>query len=156
MTISPEMQTRLDKITKLKEEGYELNRFINSCVPVLKRPNGKSRRIVWSSPAGFSWAGYFWQSILYYKIKEYSYFYYLAAVTCVTVIAQDQFAEGIGNLIGIVFAIYFGFYFPYSRQLAIESNKSEYGMFRSIVVGSLFGTVAAIAGAIVGIAITNI
>ena len=59
--------------------------------------------------AGFSWAGY-WQSILYYKIKEYSYFYYLAAVTCVTVIAQDQFAGNrkphrycIRNLFGFTF-----------------------------------------------------
>ena len=72
MTISKQMNARLEKIDNLIERGYKLEnlKILGSFeipLPTLTNSEGKNVNILFGGPAGFSWIALFFYPFLYFQ-----------------------------------------------------------------------------------------
>lgn len=135
-TVSKEMLARLNAIDKLASQGYQV-RKIWDAIPGLIGSSGIDKSVLVSSPAGFSWIAFFFPFAVCTQIKEWSYFY----VAGLLFLAGSVFYRASGwdptHVISLAIAYQYGFYFPYLRWLAIQSNKPELDKGSSILLGLL-------------------
>ena len=87
MSISAQMQSRLDRIDALIKEGHTLEKKWGY-YPDLKTSSGKSVNIFGplfrlSGPAGFSWIAFFFPWAVCAQIREWSYFYFVCIFSLV-------------------------------------------------------------------------
>lgn len=147
------MQKRLDRISALINAGYTLKRGGGFDIQ-LRNSSGVRRNTLnpWKSPGGFSWIAFFFPSVVCCQIREWSYFYWIAILSVVSVLlsslmGSDQVASG-----GTILSIVYGCLFPYMRYLAIKEEKKEF----SVVVSFFWGIVLTIAAVIPAIILTAI
>ena len=88
------MQEKIEKINKLINEGYSLNKTKYGFI-YLKNSSGRSISVsgIFRSPAGFSWIAFLFPFAVCSQIKEWSYFYYVGIV-----LAIASFIEGATGL----------------------------------------------------------
>ena len=150
MSISEAMQGRLNKIDNILSENYELKRVGQLAIPKLTNNQGKQVRLFFGGPAGFSWAGFFWSSILMFKIKEYSFYLIISIVSVISeVIKLATNSLLFSSLFLWLVLIAYGFYFPYLRSLSKADGKKEHGMLKSIILGTILYYVALIPSIII-------
>ena len=148
-SVSPSMQKRLDRISALINEGYTLKRGGGFDIQ-LHNSAGVRRNTLnpWKSPGGFSWIAFFFPSVVCCQIREWSYFYWIAILSVVSVLlssimGSDQVTSG-----GIILSVVYGCLFPYMRYLAIKEEKKEFLAIASFFLGIVL-TIAAIIPAII-------
>ena len=124
MAVSPQMQTKLDKIDALVKDGYTLSKsrgFIS-----LKNSHAKDVNIFggflsFSGPAGFSWIAFFFAPIVCAQIKEKSFFNLLCVLTLIETVASILF-----NIeIDICISIYIYIYRERERERARERSRER-------------------------------
>ena len=144
------MQQRLDRISALINEGYTLKKVgifdiqLHNSAGVRRNPLNP-----WKSPGGFSWIAFFFPSVVCCQIREWSYFYWIAILSLVSVVlssimGSDQVTTGGGTFLGFVY----GCLFPYMRYLAIKEEKEEFSVVISFFLGIAL-TIAAVIPAII-------
>ena len=156
MSISPKMNTRLEKIDNLIKRGYKLERtkildMLEVPLPVLTNNEGKKVNLFCVGPAGFSWNAFFFFPVLYFQIKEYS-FYLLVAFIWFSLGNLTKGLIGAGlmtdvtryliTLLPIVIAIMYASYFPYIRYLQRSKGVKDNNLFLSIVLGLIVYNIA--------------
>ena len=144
MAISPQMNSRLEAISALVQNGYTVKKEWDA-FPCLVAANGTKKPInLFSNPAGFSWIGFFFPFAVCTQIKEWSYFYVSGALFLITSIISAVIRTDLSNAAGMVIGIMYGMYFPYLRYLAKEKNTEENSVGFSIVVGLLLAIAVAV------------
>tara|TARA_B100001964_G_C13756581_1_gene389814 strand:- start:41 stop:502 length:462 start_codon:yes stop_codon:yes gene_type:complete len=141
MTISPEMQSKIEKINNLTYQGYTLS-MRNGAVD-LRNSSGKPVNIYWG-PAGFSWIAFFFPFAVCSQIKEWSYFYVVGSILLLASLVQGTTGYEANYALGTVIGINYGFMFPYLRKIANDSGVEEIPKGKSIIVGLLLTIVCAI------------
>jgi len=147
MAISPRMNSRLEAISTLVQNGYTVKKEWDA-IPYLVAANGTKKRInLFSNLAGFSWIGFLWPFAVCTQIKEWSYFYvsgflYLITSIISAVIHSADIRFYLPSAIGIAISVMYGMYFPYLRYLAREKKVEENSVGFSIVLGLLLTIVS--------------
>ena len=138
------MQSRLDRIEALINEGHTLEKKWGY-YPDLKSSSGKSVNIFgplfrFSGPAGFSWIAFFFSWVVCAQIREWSYFYFVCAVSLFATAANIAFdtSSGITFLTSFCYANMF----PYLRYLAKKRDVQEISKGSSILIGFSLGVLA--------------
>ena len=153
MSISPNMQGKLEKIERLMQDGYTLTKenglidFRNSSgkpVQVYVFPPFNS-----SSPAGFSWIGFFFPFAVCTQIKEWSYFYIAGCWFCILsllhgITGYDFDSAGVFGL-----SLMYGCMFPYLRKIAKDKGIADQPIGQSIFIGVLLSITCAIPSLII-------
>ena len=154
MSLSTQMQTRVNKIESLIEKGYTLKTEHYDLIPNLTSPNGKKvnvkRGMHDDNPLpNFSWIAFFFPFVVAAQIRHWNYFwlvgifgFLIEILSLITKLDSLTFAE-----VGISFL--YGYWFPYQRWFFQKSNKEELGKIQSIFVGLGLSIVAAIPGMII-------
>jgi len=138
MAISPRMNSRLEAISTLVQNGYTVKKEWDA-IPYLVAANGTKKRInLFSNLAGFSWIGFLWPFAVCTQIKEWSYFYSIISA----VIHSADIRFYLPSAIGIAISVMYGMYFPYLRYLAREKKVEENSVGFSIVLGLLLTIVS--------------
>lgn len=148
MTISPEMQLKIDKINKLIDEGYTLNKK-NGGID-FRTSSGKVVNLFgFNSPAGFSWIAFFFPFAVCTQIKEWSYFYITGGMF--TLLSIVNVVTGLDGSTGgsIAIALLYGSMFPYLRKIASDSGITENSKAKSILIGLLLSIVCVIPSIII-------
>jgi len=144
MAISPQMNSRLEAISALVQNGYTVKKEWDA-FPCLVAANGTKKPInLFSNPAGFSWIGFWFPFAVCTQIKEWSYFYVSGVLFLITSIISAATHTNLSNAASIAIAVMYGMYFPYLRYMAKEKNVEENSVGFSIVVGLLLAIVAAV------------
>jgi len=144
MAISPKMNSRLEAISSLVQNGYTVKKEWDA-IPYLVAANGTKKPInLFSNPAGFSWIGFWFPFAVCTQIKEWSYFYVTGYLFLITSIISAVIHVDLSNAAGIALSVMYGMYFPYLRYMAKEKNVEENSVGFSIVVGLLLAIVAAV------------
>ena len=144
MAISPQMNSRLEAISALVQNGYTVKKEWDA-FPCLVAANGTKKPInLFSNPAGFSWIGFWFPFAVCTQIKEWSYFYVSGVLFLITSIISAVIHANLSNAASIAIAVMYGMYFPYLRYMAKEKNVEENSVGFSIVVGLLLAIVAAV------------
>tara|TARA_A100001011_G_C14253459_1_gene818980 strand:- start:633 stop:1127 length:495 start_codon:yes stop_codon:yes gene_type:complete len=146
MAVSPQMQTKLDKIDALVKDGYTLSKsrgFIS-----LKNSHGKDVNIFggflsFSGPAGFSWIAFFFAPIVCAQIKEKSFFNLLCVLTLIETIASILFNIEI-SVGGLLLSFLYANMFPYYRYMAVKDGVEELPKVTSIVLSIIYSIAALI------------
>ena len=148
MTISPGMQLKIDKINKLIEEGYTLNKkngFID-----FRNSSGKTVNIFgFTTPAGFSWIAFFFPFAVCTQIKEWSYFYFTGGVFAVLSIVNVATGFDWSSAGSIAISMTYGYIFPYLRKIASENGITENSKAKSIIIGLFLSIVCVIPSLII-------
>ena len=148
-SVSPPMQKRLDRIDSLIKEGYTLKR--NGWFDV-QFHNSSGIRVntlqPWKSPGGFSWIAFWFPAVVCCQIREWSYFYWLAIITSLSVVFASIFNNDSTNTGGFLLSLLYACLFPYMRYLAIEEKKQEFSVLTSFFM-SIGLTIVAIIPAVV-------
>ena len=148
MTISPGMQLKIDKINKLIEEGYTLNKkngFID-----FRNSSGKTVNIYgFKPPAGFSWIAFFFPFAVCTQIKEWSYFYITGGIFAIVSIVNVATGFDATNACSIAIGMFYASMFPYLRKIASDSGITENSKLKSIIIGLLLSIVCVIPSLII-------
>ena len=143
------MQKRLDRIDSLITEGYTLKR--NGWFDI-QFHNSSGMRVntlqPWKSPGGFSWIAFWFPAVVCCQIREWSYFYWLAIITSLSVVFASIFNNDSTNTGGFLLSLLYACLFPYMRYLAIEGKKQEFSVLTSFFM-SIGLTIVAIIPAVV-------
>ena len=153
MTISANMQSKIDKITTLISEGYTLKK--NGWVVDFRNSSGRPvNTFGFGSPAGFSWIAFFFPFAVCTQIKEWSYFY-VSGVLFTAVSLLTGFlglsSDSTGTYASIGIGIFYGGIFPYLRLLAKQAGTEENSKAKSIFLGLFLAVVAAIPSIIIDV-----
>ena len=150
MTISAQMQEKIEKIEKLVHDGYTLKKteygfidFRNSSEKPVNIFGGLK------SPAGFSWIAFFFPFAVCTQIKEWSYFYINGCLLAIIAIVNGIASYDANMAGGIAIGITYGYMFPYLRKIAKDNGASEYPKGKSILVGILLSILSAIPSLII-------
>ena len=143
MAISPNMQERVEKIEKLIQEGYSLQKA-DYGFPEFKSSSGKVVNIFAKSPAGFSWIAFFFPFAVCTQIKEWTYFYIAAAIFALASIIHGFLGFDASLAASLSISILYGYAFPYLRKIAKDRGVEDQSKVKFIVIGLLLSIVAAI------------
>ena len=125
MAISPQMNSRLEAISALVQNGYTVKKEWDA-IPYLVAANGTKKPIsLFSNPAGISLIGAFFPYAVCTQIKEWSYFYVSGVLLLITSIISAAIHANLSLAVNIGVSIMYGTYFPYLRYLAREKNVKE-------------------------------
>ena len=150
------MQKRLDRISSLISEGYTLKRGrgfdiqLHNSAGVRRNPLNP-----WKSPGGFSWIAFFFPSVVCCQIREWSYFYWIAILSLVSVVLSSIMGSDQATTGGTILSFVYGCLFPYMRYLAIKEEKKEFSVVISFFLGIAL-TMAAVIPAIILSAIIGV
>ena len=161
MPVSKRMQKKLDRIDYLIDKGYELEKFnlrdyfllkpfnlstnLELPFPVIKDNKGNEINALFKANAGFSWIAFFFPAVFFFKIREYSFFYFFCFFYIVCGLFELSYGETYLNNFGnLIIGLISGFNFPYIRHINISRNIKERGLFQSIVLGTLLSLIAII------------
>ena len=153
MSLSTQMQTRVNKIESLIEKGYTLKTEHYDLIPNLTSPNGKkvniNRGMHGDNPLpNFSWIAFFFPFAVAAQIRHWSYFWYAGIVGFIIEAFSLAINSDSVSYAGIVISIFYAYWFPYHRWFFTKNNKEELGIIESILVGFGLSFVAAIPSAI--------
>ena len=158
MTISTQMQAKIDKIDKLIQEGYTLKKTNFGFID-FKNTNGKNVQILGrlfkKSPAGFSWIAFFFPAIVCTQIREWSYFYVAGTYWIIASLFQPMTSIDGSSAAGFGLSIIYGYMFPYLRKLSSEIGTTDMPKGRSIVIGILLSIACTIPSLIIDIVFGN-
>ena len=154
MAISPNMQERVEKIEKLIQEGYSLQKT-DYGLPEFKTSSGNVVNIFVKSPAGFSWVGFLFPFAVCTQIKEWTYFYVAAAIFALASIIHGFLGFDATLAASLSIGILYGYAFPYLRKIAKDNGIEDQSKVKSIVIGFLLSIVAAIPSIILDIYFGN-
>ena len=164
------MQLKLNKIFNLEQQGNtikKVNRFGNV---LLKDQSGRQKIIFGlpgkKSPVGFSWIAFFFAPFVYAQIKEWSYFYAICIITLATSIIEGaqtlttwEALRSISTILTIAsflmilaswaVAIYFGYSYPYHRNLQLKNQTVECNRAGSIISGTIAYIIALVPSLVV-------
>ena len=145
LSVSPSIQKRLDRISALINEGYTLKRYGDFDIQ-LHNSAGVRRNTLnpWKSPGGFSWIAFFFPSVVCCQIREWSYFYWIAILSVVSVLLSSIIGNEQVTSRGIILSVVYGCLFPYMRYLAIKEEKKEFSAIISFFLGIVLTIVAVI------------
>ena len=143
------MQTRLDKIDSLIQDGYTLEKKWGY-YPDLKNSTGKSIDIFggflrFSGPAGFSWIAFFFPWAVCAQIKEWSFFYFVGIFSLISS-GLSITLNSSTSIYEFLTCYFYANMFPYMRYMAQKSKVQEYSKPVSISIGLLLMIVALIPG----------
>ena len=143
------MQKRLDRIDSLIKEGYTLKR---SGWFDIQFHNSSGIRVntlqPWKSPGGFSWIAFWFPGVVCCQIREWTYFYWLAIITSLSVVFASLFNNDSTSTGGFLLSLLYACLFPYMRYLAIEEKKQEFSVLTSFFL-SIGLTIVAIIPAVI-------
>ena len=140
MALSTQMQTRINNIELLIEKGYTLKTEFYNLVPKLTSPNGKAVNIYQGRYEddllpNFSWIAFWFPPLFAAQIRHWNYFWFVGIFTFfIDVLSLITKIESL-SYAGLVTAILYAYWFPYQRWFFMKSNKEEFGIFQSILVG---------------------
>ena len=143
MAISPNMQDRVEKIEKLIQEGYSLQKT-NYGLPEFKTSSGKFVNIFGKSPAGFSWVAFLFPFAVCTQIKEWTYFYVAAAIFALASIIHGILGYDATLGASLSIGVLYGYAFPYLRKIAKDNGIEDQSKVKSIVIGLFLSIVASI------------
>ena len=142
------MQLRIDKINKLIDEGYTLNKkngFID-----FRNSSGKPVNIFgFNPPAGFSWIAFFFPFAVCTQIKEWSYFYIAGGLFAIISIIAVNTGYDATNAGSIAICLNYAYSFPYLRKIALDSGITENSKAKSIIIGLLLAILCVIPSIII-------
>ena len=152
MAISPQMQEKIEKINKLINEGYSLNKTKYGFID-LKNSSGRSISVsgIFRSPAGFSWIAFLFPFAVCSQIKEWSYFYYVGIVLAIVSFIEGATGLEAGNAIGIVISFQYAYMYPYLRKMASDSGVVDSSVGKSIAIGIILSIIAIIPAIIIDV-----
>tara|TARA_X000001036_G_C20595086_1_gene772517 strand:- start:678 stop:1214 length:537 start_codon:yes stop_codon:yes gene_type:complete len=149
MSISKKMNTRLERIQKLIDQGYKLEnrKFLNIELPIPQLTNSEGREvnIFFNGPAGFSWIAFLFYPVVFFQIRFYSFYLLIAFIWYGYLQILDSGVVPIYLSMTIpvlIFPICWASYFPYLRYTQQIKGIKENNLFLSIVVGTLIYNVA--------------
>ena len=153
MTISSQMQLKIDRIEALIQDGYTLSKTSLGFID-FRNSSGKPVNIIGgfkSSPAGFSWAGFFFPFVVCAQIKEWSYFYVVGSFWVIMAIIEGltQLPISSNSSAGIPISMLYGYMLPYLRKMAKDNGTVDAPVWLSIFIGSLFSIVCMIPAVII-------
>ena len=155
MTVSSEMQLKLDKIDALIEKGYSVKTKENNFIPVLISPEGEFVNTFFKSEygddslPGFSWIAFFFPFVFATKIRHWKYFWAVGLIVFILSIIESILNIDTSFAASIGISMVYGFGYPLQRWLFVKSNKEEIGTFISVLLGLLLSLVAGIPAFIV-------
>ena len=159
MTVSPQMQARLDKIeAHLNEHNLSVEKRYGF-YPVLKSNSNESIKPLPTRGAkgsGFSWIAFFWAFAVLTQIREYSFFGYVAVINIITALINVFTGVDVSTAAGISVGVVYAFWYPYLRYLALKEEREEMPVVVSIILGLLLIIAASIPAALIGIVFTFI
>jgi len=150
MTISPQMQKRLDKIQALVNEGYTLDKKYG--LPIFKTSEDKAKPVGGlKAPTGFSWIAFFFPFAVCTQIREWSYFYitgiFFLLLSFIHIIFGVE-ASGPGSL---ALGILYGYNYPYLRYISNKKGTEEIPVFISIILGLVLSIICVIPSIVIDI-----
>jgi len=146
-TLSRNMRARIDKIEQYTANGYVLRK--QHGFPVFVSQDGRLHGInLSSSPAGFSWIGFFFPFAVCAQIREWSYFYVVGIADFTLSLLSIIFKGDITFTAGIAISIFYGIYFPYYRYMALSQALPEIGKGQSIILGILLSILVVVPGSL--------
>ena len=148
-TISPSMGSRLDRIDRFLNHGYSLEKSYFAPVFISNDGRKLAINIFSNNPAGFSWIGFFFGFAVFTQIREWSYFYVIAATDIVASVLSICFNRDITIGVSLAISVMYGMYFPYLRHIALKQGIPEIGKTRSIIQGLLLSVLAVIPGSVI-------
>ena len=155
MTISPQMQEKINKIEKLIQSGYTLKKtnfgfvdFRNSS----EKPVGIGGL---KSPAGFSWIAFFFPFAVCSQIKEWSYFYINGCLLVILSIINAATGNDLSSAGGIGLGVTYGYMFPYLRKIAKDNGTIDQSKAKSIIIGILLSIACVIPSLIIDLICGN-
>ena len=153
MTISPQMQLKIDRIEDLMQDGYTLNKTSLGFID-FRNSSGKPVNITGgfkSSPAGFSWAGFFFPFVVCTQIKEWSYFCVVGSFWVILAIIEGLTKIPVGSnpSVGIGISMLYGYMLPYLRRIAKDNGTVDGPVWLSIVIGFLLSVVCVLPAVII-------
>jgi len=149
MTISPNMQIKIDRINALIAQGYTLRK--SGFNVDFRNSSGKPVSVFgfFRSPAGFSWIAFFFPFAVCTQIKEWSFFYISGAAYAIASLIAGFSGVDSGSAVSLGVGLVYGYVFPYLRLLAKQSGTEEYSRTKSIVLGFFLAFVSVIPSAII-------
>ena len=156
LSISPKMQEKLEKIERLMQDGYTLTKkkgFID-----FRNSSGKPVQVYApfnSSPAGFSWIGFFFPFAVCTQIKEWSYFYIAGCWFCILALLHGITGYDFNTAGTFGLSLMYGYMFPYLRKIAKDKGIADQPKGQSIFIGILLSIICAIPSYIIDIAFGN-
>ena len=156
MATSPQMQAKIDKINKLIEEGYTLQKTNQGFID-FRNASGKPVNIygLLKSPAGFSWIAFFFPFAVCAQIKEWSYFYINGIAFAIIALIHGSTGIDGNNAAGFAIAITYGYMFPYLRKIAQDSGVEDASKGKSILIGILLSIACLAPSYLIDIAFGN-
>ena len=146
------MQEKIEKINKLINEGYSLNKTKYGFID-LKNSSGRSISVsgIFRSPAGFSWIAFLFPFAVCSQIKEWSYFYYVGIVLAIVSFIEGATGLEAGNAIGFVISFQYAYMYPYLRKMASDSGVVDTSIGKSIAIGIILSIIAIIPAIIIDV-----
>lgn len=153
--VSDVMKRRLDYIDQHIGNGYLLQKDLGA-FPVFIDSIGRRRHIsIASTPAGFSWIGFFFPFVVCAQIREWSYFY----VTCIVFIAASLIAVSTGYDPSIAasaaISLMYGLYYPYLKHISISNRIREISKWPSIALGTFLAILASMPSFLIEFAVQS-
>ena len=151
MTISPNMQRKIDKINTLIAQGYTLKK--RGIAVDFRNSSGKRVNVFgfFGTPAGFSWIAFFFPFAVCTQIKEWSFFYISGAAYAIASLITGFSGVDSGSAVSLGIGIVYGHAFPYLRLLAKQSGIEEYSRAKSIFLGLFLAVASVIPSAIIDV-----
>ena len=137
----------------MMQDGYTLNKTDMGFID-FRNASGKLVNIVGgfkSSPAGFSWSGFFFPFAVCTQIKEWSYFYVVGSYWVILAIIEGLTKIPVGSNpgVGIGISILYGYMLPYLRKIAKDKGTVDGPVWLSSVIGFLLSIVCVLPAIIV-------
>ena len=153
--LTNEMKLKLDKIDILVEKGYKVKIKKENFIPILISPEGNFVNIFFrkrygdDSLPGFSWIAFFFPPIIAAKIRDWKYFWSVGLMAFGLSIIESIFNIETSYTLSFLISLVYGFGYPLRRWLFVKSNKKEFGISISVLLGLLLSFVTAIPAGIV-------
>ena len=155
MDTSYAMKLKLDKIDNLVKKGYSIRTKETNLIPILISPEGKFVNVFLKSKIGddslprFSWIAFFFTFVFATQIKDWKYFKIFGFIIFIFSFFESIFKIDFTLVTAIGIPILYGYGYPFQKWLFLKSNKEEFGIFTSILLGLFLSFVVAIPGFIV-------
>ncbi|WP_115081581.1 hypothetical protein [Synechococcus sp. N32] len=150
MTISSQMQEKIEKIEKLVQDGYTLKKTEYGFID-FRNSSGKPVSIfgAFKSPAGFSWIAFFFPFAVCTQIKEWSYFYINGCLFAIIAVVHGITSYDPNSAGATAIGVTYGYMFPYLRKIAKDNGVLENPKGKSIFVGILLSILSIIPSLII-------
>ena len=142
MSISPQMQERIDRIESLIDKGYTLKETPFANVD-FRNSSGKRINTTFGSPAGFSWVTFFFSGIICARARVWSFFYIVGVAEIMLSLVHAITKYDVSNFVGYAVPVWYGFMMPYLRKLNKDRGVKDLTMAWAII-GGIFLTMVAV------------